>query len=247
VISRSWGGGDADGVTLWLRPSDARGGSVDGEQLAGSRLGEHLLWALRLGRHHEERPPVGAAEGAREAAAIELDRLQHLASFADADAALVRDVAVPDRTLFSDVRRNNVDHQSLPTTIRVLDQDEALAFYTEKLGFEVNKDATMDDFRWLTVSAPDRPDHELILLVPGPPMMDEESAQQVKELVAKGVLGAGAFETDDCRATYAELSARGVSFLSEPAERFYGVDATFRDNSGNWFSMTQRTEMPVAK
>jgi catechol 2,3-dioxygenase-like lactoylglutathione lyase family enzyme len=130
------------------------------------------------------------------------------------------------------------------TTIWVLDQDEALAFYTDKLGFEVNTDATMDDFRWLTVNPPDRPEHELVLLVPGPPMMDEESAEQVKTLVAKGALGAGAFETDDCRAAYAELSASGVSFLSEPTERFYGIEATFRDNSGNWFSMTQRTAVP---
>ena len=133
------------------------------------------------------------------------------------------------------------------TMIWVLDQDESLAFYTDKLGFEVNTDATIDDFRWLTVNPPGRPDHELILLVPGPPMMDEESAEQLKALVAKGALGPGAFETDNCRATYAELSARGVSFLSEPAERFYGIEATFRDNSGNWFSMTQRTEGPVAE
>jgi catechol 2,3-dioxygenase-like lactoylglutathione lyase family enzyme len=133
------------------------------------------------------------------------------------------------------------------STIWVLDQDEALEFYTEKLGFELNTDATMDGFRWLTVNAPDRPEHELVLAVPGPPMMDEESAAQVKALVAKGALGAGAFETDDCRATYAELSARGVNFLSKPTKRFYGIEATFRDNSGNWFSMTQRTEVPVAK
>jgi predicted enzyme related to lactoylglutathione lyase len=78
-------------------------------------------------------------------------------------------------------------------------------------------------------------------------MMDEESAEQVKGLVAKGFLGAGAFETDDCRATFAELSARGVSFLSEPTERFYGIEATFRDSSGNWFSMTQRVDAPVVK
>jgi catechol 2,3-dioxygenase-like lactoylglutathione lyase family enzyme len=71
------------------------------------------------------------------------------------------------------------------STIWVLDQDEALEFYTEKLGFELNTDATMDDFRWLTVNAPDRPEHELVLAVPGPPMMDEESAEQVKALVAK--------------------------------------------------------------
>ena len=128
------------------------------------------------------------------------------------------------------------------TTIWVHDQDEALDFYTRKLGFEVNTDATMDDFRWLTVSPPGQPDHELILLVPGPPMMDEEAAEQVRTLVAKGVLGPGAFETDDCRRAYEELSERGVNFLSEPAERFYGIEATFRDNSGNWFSLTQRSE-----
>jgi catechol 2,3-dioxygenase-like lactoylglutathione lyase family enzyme len=127
------------------------------------------------------------------------------------------------------------------TTVWVLDQDEALEFYTQKLGFVVNTDAAMDDFRWLTVSAPERPDHELVLLVPGPPMMDEQSADQVKALVAKGVLGAGTFETDDCRRTYDELRSRGVTFLSEPTERFYGIEATFRDNSGNWYSMTQHT------
>jgi catechol 2,3-dioxygenase-like lactoylglutathione lyase family enzyme len=127
------------------------------------------------------------------------------------------------------------------TTIWVLDQDEALEFFTQKLGFEVNTDATMDHFRWVTVSPPGQPDHELILLVPGPPMMDEQSAEQVKALVAKGVIGPGAFETDNCRGTYAELSKRGVNFLSEPTERFYGIEATFRDNSGNWFSMTERS------
>ncbi|HKH13171.1 MAG TPA: VOC family protein [Solirubrobacterales bacterium] len=133
------------------------------------------------------------------------------------------------------------------TTIWVLDQDEALDFYTRQLGFAVNTDARMDDFRWLTMSTPEQPDHELILLEPGPPMMDAETAEQVKELVAKGVLGACAFETDECRETYAELSERGVNFLSEPSERFYGIEATFRDNSGNWFSMTQRTGVPSAE
>ena len=128
------------------------------------------------------------------------------------------------------------------TTIWVLDQDEALDFFTQKLAFDVNTDATMDDFRWLTVSPPNQPDHELVLLVPGPPMMDEESAEQVKALIAKGVLGPGAFETDNCRRTYAELSERGVNFLSEPTERFYGIEATFRDNSGNWFSMTEHSD-----
>jgi catechol 2,3-dioxygenase-like lactoylglutathione lyase family enzyme len=132
------------------------------------------------------------------------------------------------------------------TTIWVLDQDEALAFYTRKLGFDVNTDERMDDFRWLTVSPPEQPDHQLILLEPGPPMMDPETAEQVKELVAKGALGPGVFGTDDCRKTYAELSERGVDFLAEPAERFYGIEATLRDNSGNWFSMTQQVQAPSA-
>jgi catechol 2,3-dioxygenase-like lactoylglutathione lyase family enzyme len=126
------------------------------------------------------------------------------------------------------------------TTVWVLDQDEALDFYTRKLGFAVNTDATMDDFRWLTVSPPGQPDHELILLVPGPPMMDEESAEQMKALVAKGLLGPGAFKTSDCRSTYTQLSQRGVTFLSEPTRRPWGTEATLRDNSGNWFSMTER-------
>jgi catechol 2,3-dioxygenase-like lactoylglutathione lyase family enzyme len=133
------------------------------------------------------------------------------------------------------------------TTIWVLDQDEARDFYTEKLGFEVNTDQSMDGFRWLTVNAPGQPDHQLILLEPGPPMMDERAAGQVKELLTKGVLGPGVFGTRDCEAAYAELRERGVSFLSEPVERPYGIEATFRDNSGNWFSMTQRSEKPAAR
>jgi len=132
------------------------------------------------------------------------------------------------------------------TTVWVLDQQEALDFYTQKLGFEVRTDERLDDFRWVTVSPPDQPAHELILLEPGPPMIDEDAAAQVRALVAKGALGAGAFETDDCRRTYAELSGRGVTFLSEPTERFYGIEATFRDNSGNWFSVVERVPAPVA-
>jgi catechol 2,3-dioxygenase-like lactoylglutathione lyase family enzyme len=126
------------------------------------------------------------------------------------------------------------------TTIWVLDQDQALDFYTRQLGFEINTDARLDGLRWLTVSSPSQPDHELILLEPGPPMMDAQTAEQVRALVAKGVLGPGAFDVDDCAATFAELSERGVAFLSEPAERPYGIEATLRDNSGNWFSMTER-------
>jgi catechol 2,3-dioxygenase-like lactoylglutathione lyase family enzyme len=125
-------------------------------------------------------------------------------------------------------------------TIWVLDQDEALGFYRDKLGFEVGTDQTMGDFRWLTVHPPGQPDLELILMVPGPPQMPPEAAEQIKALIAKGAMGSGVFGTDDCRGTYAELSERGVEFLEEPAERFYGIEATFRDNSGNWFSLTQR-------
>jgi catechol 2,3-dioxygenase-like lactoylglutathione lyase family enzyme len=126
------------------------------------------------------------------------------------------------------------------TTIWVLDQEEALRFYTEKLGMEVRTDQKMDGgFRWLTVGVPGQSDHQLILLEPGPPMMDEATATTVKELVAKGVLGPGVLRADDCRDTYSQLNERGVTFLSEPADRFYGIEATLRDNSGNWFSMTQ--------
>jgi catechol 2,3-dioxygenase-like lactoylglutathione lyase family enzyme len=122
----------------------------------------------------------------------------------------------------------------------VLDQGEALEFYTGVLGFEVRTDVTMDTFRWLTVGPPDQPDFELILADPGPPMLDPESAEQIRAMVAKGALGAGVFATDDCRRSYEELKGRGVRFLTEPAERSYGIEATFRDNSGNWFSLVQR-------
>jgi catechol 2,3-dioxygenase-like lactoylglutathione lyase family enzyme len=133
-----------------------------------------------------------------------------------------------------------MDMRLTHTTIWVLDQDEALDFYTQKLGFEVNTDARLDDFRWLTVNPPGHPEHELILLEPGPPMMDPESAEQLRVLVAKGVIGPGAFAIDDCAGAYAQLSERGVKFLSAPTERPYGIEATLRDNSGNWFSMTER-------
>jgi catechol 2,3-dioxygenase-like lactoylglutathione lyase family enzyme len=131
-----------------------------------------------------------------------------------------------------------LSHAGVP----VLDQDSAKAFYTEKLGFEVRHDEKLDGFRWLTVGPPTQPDLEFILFTPGPPMHDEESAAQLRALVAKGVLGGGVWATDDCRATYEELAGRGVTFLQEPTERPYGIEAVFRDDSGNWFSLTQRTE-----
>lgn len=126
-------------------------------------------------------------------------------------------------------------------TIWVLDQDSAKEFYTRKLGFEVRSDAEMGPgARWISVGAKDQPDVEMTLMVPGPPVLDEESAEHLKALIAKGLLGAGVMRTDDCHATYKELSARGVEFLQEPVERPYGVEAIFRDDSGNWFSLTQR-------
>lgn len=124
-------------------------------------------------------------------------------------------------------------------TIYVFDQDEAKAFYVDKLGFEVRADETIDGFRWLTVGPKGQPDLEMPLLVPGPPMFDEVTASQLGEIIAKGGMGTGVFRCDDCQATYEELSAKGVEFLQEPAERPYGIEATFRDNSGNWFSLTQ--------
>lgn len=123
--------------------------------------------------------------------------------------------------------------------VYVLDQDSAKAFYTEKLGFEVRTDVSMEGFRWLTVGPKDQPDLEIILAEVGPPMFDAETAEQVRALVAKGAMSAGVMRTDDCRATFEELSARGVTFVQEPAERPYGVEAVFRDDSGNWFSLTE--------
>ncbi len=129
-------------------------------------------------------------------------------------------------------------------TIWCLDQDSAKEFFVGQLGLEVRADVTMGEggMRWLTVGAKDQPEMELTLMVPGPPSLDPESAEQLRALIAKGVLGAGVFNTDDCRATYDELCERGVNFLSEPTERFYGIEATLRDNSGNWFSMTEHRE-----
>jgi catechol 2,3-dioxygenase-like lactoylglutathione lyase family enzyme len=129
-------------------------------------------------------------------------------------------------------------------TIFVKNQDDALKFYRDKLGFQVHTDAMVgEDFRWLTVNAPDQSDFEIILMEPKAGMlMDEATAGQLRAIMEKGVLGAGAFHTDDCRGTYAELKAKGVEFISEPAERFYGVEAVFKDDSGNWFSLTEPKE-----
>ena len=129
----------------------------------------------------------------------------------------------------------------------VHDQDEALAFYTKKLGFEVQTDATLPelgDFRWLTVSPAEQPDFAIVLMaIPGPPVMDEEVANQVRSLMATGFAGAIFLTTEDCQASYEELKARGVEFTEEPEERPYGIDAGFRDPSGNSFRLTQVREL----
>jgi uncharacterized glyoxalase superfamily protein PhnB len=125
----------------------------------------------------------------------------------------------------------------------VHDQDEALAFYTEKLGMEVQADVSlpeMGDFRWLTVSPPGQEDMAIVLMaIPGPPMMDEETTRQVEELMAKGFAGTVFLTTDDCRADYERLKARGVEFTETPEERPYGIDSGFRDPSGNSIRLTE--------
>jgi catechol 2,3-dioxygenase-like lactoylglutathione lyase family enzyme len=126
-------------------------------------------------------------------------------------------------------------------SIFVLDQDVAKDFYVNKLGFEVNTDHTMPNgFRWLTVTPKGQPGFEIILMkvAPGPKLQQEDVATMIG-LIKKGALGAGAFDTADCRKTYEELKAKGVEFLSEPTEQFYGIEAVFKDPFGNWFSMTQ--------
>jgi catechol 2,3-dioxygenase-like lactoylglutathione lyase family enzyme len=125
----------------------------------------------------------------------------------------------------------------------VHDQEEALAFYTQKLGFEVRADVTLPelgDFRWLTVGPVGQPDVSVALMaVPGPPVFDPETAEQVKTLVAKGAAGTIFLTTDDCRARYEELTARGVEFAEEPHETPYGIDSSFRDPSGNHLRLAQ--------
>lgn len=130
------------------------------------------------------------------------------------------------------------------TGVWVLDQDAALDFYVNKLGFSVHTDARMGDYRWLTVTPPEQPELQIMLSVPEPPGVDAETAEQIKALVASGQLGTGILATQDCRATYQELRARGVEFTEEPTERFYGVDCAFRDNSGNHWRITQPGENP---
>jgi uncharacterized glyoxalase superfamily protein PhnB len=129
----------------------------------------------------------------------------------------------------------------------VHDQDAALAFYTQRLGFEVRADVTvaeMGNFRWLAVGPAGQSDISIVLMaIPGPPVMDSETAQEVRNLVAKGFAGTVFLTTDDCRRTYEELKGRGVEFVEAPEERPYGIDAAFRDPSGNNVRLTQIREM----
>ena len=125
----------------------------------------------------------------------------------------------------------------------VHDQDEALAFYTEKLGLELRDDVTLPElgaFRWLTVGPPGQDDVALTLMtVPGPPVFDAETQAKINELVGKGALGGLFFTVDDCQATFEELKSRGVEFSQEPTQQPYGIDAGFRDPSGNQIRMMQ--------
>jgi catechol 2,3-dioxygenase-like lactoylglutathione lyase family enzyme len=127
----------------------------------------------------------------------------------------------------------------------VHDQDEALAFYTEKVGLELRDDVTLPElggFRWVTVGPPAQPDIALALIaVPGAPVLDADTAAKLKEIVAKGAAGGVFFGTDDCQASYEELKGRGVEFTEEPSQRPYGVDAGFRDPSGNPHRLVQTT------
>ncbi len=129
--------------------------------------------------------------------------------------------------------------------IWVLDQDEALDFYVGKLGFEVHTDAQLDFMRWLTINLPGHPERELILMVPGPPALDPDTAEVVRGLLGKGVGGAVIITTDDCRGTYETLRAKGVEFTEEPVERFYGIDVGLRDPFGNPLRITQPAPVPA--
>jgi catechol 2,3-dioxygenase-like lactoylglutathione lyase family enzyme len=127
----------------------------------------------------------------------------------------------------------------------VHDQDEALAFYTDKLGMEVRSDVTlpeMGNFRWLTVAPPGQEDIAIVLMaIPGPPVIDKQTADEVRNLMSKGFAGTVFLTTDDVHGDYEELRGRGVEFTEAPEERPYGIDAGFRDPSGNSFRLTQVT------
>jgi catechol 2,3-dioxygenase-like lactoylglutathione lyase family enzyme len=142
----------------------------------------------------------------------------------------------------------------------VHDQDEALAFYTDKLGFELREDVNLgeldegaresedrasDDYRWITVGPPGQPEVNLMLSKPAPPAIDEDTAEQLLELIAKGAMGPGIIRVEDCRKTCKELEDRGVELTTQPEERFYGIDASVRDPSGNLWRIVQPIEFDL--
>jgi len=128
-----------------------------------------------------------------------------------------------------------------------LDQDAALAFWTEKVGMEVRSDVTlpgMGNFRWLTVGPPGQDDVSIVLMaIPGPPVVDEQAGAAIRELLAKGFAATVFLTTDDCQAAYEQLKGRGVAFTQEPTDMPYGLDCGFRDPSGNAVRLTQLREM----
>ena len=126
------------------------------------------------------------------------------------------------------------------TTLYVLNQDSARDFYVNKLGFEVRMDGKMDNgFRWLTVSPKGQPDLQIILMQVDGPNIQPEVATVIRGLLTQGKINGGVLQTSDCRKTYQELKAKGVDFPSPPKEQFYGIEAIMKDDSGNWFSMTE--------
>jgi catechol 2,3-dioxygenase-like lactoylglutathione lyase family enzyme len=131
-------------------------------------------------------------------------------------------------------------------SVRVTDQARALDFYTNTLGFNVVDDMDMGGMRWLTVSPPEQPELSILLDHPGPPFVDAETAEQLDTLVAKGVAGAVFLSVEDCRATFDDLVAKGVDVIQEPMERFYGIDAAFRDDSGNHIRINQPADTGIA-
>lgn len=126
------------------------------------------------------------------------------------------------------------------TGIYVLDQDAARDFYVDKLGFEVRDDHTMENgFRWLTVGPKTQPDLNIILMKVDSPMIQPDVAATLRSLLERGIMSGGVLNTSDCRQTYEQLRAKGVEFIQSPTDRFYGVEALMKDNSGNWFSLTE--------
>ena len=128
----------------------------------------------------------------------------------------------------------------------VHDQDEALAFYTDKLGMELREDVTvpeMGNFRWLSVGIPGQDVSITLMAIPGPPVFDDETRESINKLLAKGASGGLFFATDDAQKSYDDLKSRGVEFTQEPTEQPYGIDAGFRDASGNHFRMAQRSDL----